>query len=278
MNIALASFRLKNTLVSLIAPSRAAKTASQQFLTPRRQLPKAWEQKAEALGQRFPMSQDISAIKWQPESDCGSGKKLLLVHGWESRATQMYALVPTLLTLGYQVTAIDMPGHGHSNGTVSDPDKFAQTIALAEKFLGGVDVIVAHSMGAGATTTAVARGLTCQKLVLIAGPSSIENVLRRFSAFIGLTPKATELFIGFIGEQVGVHADELDALKQMPPCDIPALLIHDKDDVDVLLSESERLMVQFNQGELFVTQGLGHRKILKSAQTLNKINAFLASA
>jgi pimeloyl-ACP methyl ester carboxylesterase len=274
MNIALRTFRMKNTLLSLIAPSRAAKKASQQFLTPRKQALKPWEEKAEAQGQRFNISPQISAIKWLPKHH--SDKKLLLVHGWESRATQMFGLVAPLLALGYQVIAVDMPAHGHSGGTHSDPDKFAQSIMLTEQYLKGVDVIIGHSMGAGAATTAVARGLKCEKLVLIAGPSSIENVLRRFGAFIHLSAKATELFICFINEQVGVAADELDALKQLSPTNIPTLLIHDQDDMEVLLSESERLLPLFTQGELFVTQGLGHRKILKSGVMLTKINTFLA--
>jgi pimeloyl-ACP methyl ester carboxylesterase len=57
--------------------------------------------------------------------------------------------------------------------------------------------------------------------------------------------------------------------------DVPALLIHDEHDIEVPVSESIRLAAVFNQAELFVTKGLGHRKILKSDEVLARITAFV---
>jgi len=275
MNLALMSLRFGNQLTSLFAPSWTAKRALNKFLTPRKFGQKLWEIQAESLGIRFKINQQISAIRWQPNSDNTTSKKVLLVHGWESRATQMYSLVPTLLKLNYQIVAVDMPGHGKSEGLISDADKFAETVVLAQEQLGKFDVIIGHSMGAGATSIALSRGIDCGKIVLISGPSSLENVIRRFSSFIGLNSKAINWFIEHCTEQVGVAPSVLDSASLLSTIEIPTLIIHDKDDIEVPITESRRLLPVFSNGELFITEGLGHRRILKSEQTLEKIEKFL---
>ncbi|MGL4242085.1 MAG: alpha/beta hydrolase, partial [Beijerinckiaceae bacterium] len=41
---------------------------------------------------------------------------VLLVHGWTGRAAFMQAFAPPLLKEGYDVIALDLPGHGLSSG------------------------------------------------------------------------------------------------------------------------------------------------------------------
>ncbi len=279
MNYAFEGYKLTNRIGSLIAPNWVAKNASIKFLSPSRFAIKAWEQEAEQVGTRFNLSEQISAIRWSNHSaadDLREGnKQILLVHGWESRATQMYGLVKGLVKQGFTVCAVDMPGHGHSFGDTSDAYLFSQTVKLAQQKLGHFHAIIGHSMGAGAAAIAVGQGVTCDKLVLISGPSSIENVLRRFSGFVGLNKKTSNKFIGFIEQHVGVPSTDLDASKLLQACEIPTLLIHDENDIEMPISESKQLAAVFNQSELFVTKGLGHRKILKSADVLTKISDFV---
>ena len=56
---------------------------------------------------------------------------------------------------------------------------------------------------------------------------------------------------------------------------IPALIIHDEDDVDVPLSESELLQQAWPNSILKRTKGLGHRRILYDAQVIESTVAFL---
>lgn len=278
MNLALQSYRFKNRLLSMLFPQLAAKQAVWTFLTPRRLIQKQWELEAESSGIRFNINPEISVIKWLPVTENKSNKPILLVHGWESRATQMFGFVPGLLNKGYQVFAVDMPAHGYSEGSISDANKFVQTILLAQQELGGFDAIIAHSLGAGATSHAISQGLKSNKLVLISGPSSVETIMRQFSTFIGLNHKASNLFVHFTGEQVGIKASEMDAKTLLHKNDIPTLFIHDENDTIVPISESQRLMLVFTNSELFITTDLGHRKILKSKRVMEKIDQFLHCA
>ncbi len=278
MNLSFAVFRLSNQIGSVLAPNWTAQKAGKRFLTPTRYPIKGWEHDAEQKGSRFELREGISAIRWHPESHTGNEARraqVLLVHGWESRATQMYGLAAGLLEQGFDVVAVDMPGHGHSAGDTANPHVFAQTIQLAEDALGRFEIVIGHSMGAGATAVAVGRGLLTSKMVLISGPSSVENVLRRFSGFVGLSKKTTDKFVAFIGRAVGVPAEALDSTLLLKHCKVPALLIHDESDVEVPASESRRLASVLEGAELFISSGLGHRKVLKSTQVMEKIASFI---
>jgi len=273
--LAFATYRFKNQLFSRINPSRTAEKALHRFIRPRRFEPKAWEKNAESVGQRFSLNPQVSAIRWYPQTKAGAPKKLLLVHGWESRATQMFGLVPALLDIGFEVVAVDMPGHGHSDGEVSHAKAFVETVLLTQKKLGKFDAVIGHSMGAGASSIAISHGLETDKLILISGPSSVENVLRRFSGFVGLNHHATEKFLYHTERVVGVSPAELDAVNATQKIHIPTLIIHDKEDQEVPISESERLLSTFKNAEFFATEGLGHRKILKSQYVIEKVCSFL---
>ncbi len=276
MNIAFSSYRMMNRITSIIAPSWTAKKALLKFLTPRRSPMKPWEIQAEGKGTRFNLTDNVSAIRWLPEDkNIKPTKKVLLVHGWESRATHMYGFVPQLLQQGFEVIALDMPAHGCSSGSMTDAYEFSQTVLLAEKLLGSFEAIIGHSMGAGAANFAIAKGLASEKLVLISGPSSIENVLKRFARYLGLNTNAVNFFITHCGNFIGQKTENLDlkTLKIRP--EIPTLFIHDRMDFEVPISESERMLGVFTNAELFVTEGLGHRKILKSELVLNKISSFM---
>ena len=278
MNLAYALFRLKNQISSVIRPRNTANNMARMFLSPNQRPLKPWEQKAEQAGTRFQLTEHVSAIRWAPTTHQGQPKRILLIHGWESRATQMYGLVPDLLDQGFEVTALDMPRHGHSTGSHSNPYIFGQTILLAQQKLGEFDGVVAHSMGAGAAAFSLQNGLNTQKLVLVAGPSSISNILHHFAGLMGLNKKTTQYFIQEIEKTVGIAREELDVLNGKKQISTPTLVVHDESDLEVPFSESQRMVSAFSQGELLVTKGLGHRQILRSDIFKEKMLSFLAPA
>jgi pimeloyl-ACP methyl ester carboxylesterase len=276
MNYALMAFRLKHQLSSLMFSARTAENLAQNFLMPKRFEIKDWEHKAEQQGQRFQLTSDISAIRWGAENKSLGNKQILLVHGWESRGTQLFGLIEGVVANGYSVVAIDMPGHGHSKGDTSNAYIFSQTVILAQQRLGHFHAIIGHSMGAGATSIAVGKGVSTDKMILISGPSSIENVLRHFTQFIGLNNKTTDNFIAAVGRLVGISASEMDATRLLQQCDVPTLLIHDDSDREVPYSESKRLSKVIKNSQFLTTQGLGHRKILKSELVIETIHNFVS--
>jgi pimeloyl-ACP methyl ester carboxylesterase len=54
---------------------------------------------------------EIAALQW----GTGQPEKILALHGWLDNAASFWQLAPLLVKHGYEITAIDFPGHGHSD-------------------------------------------------------------------------------------------------------------------------------------------------------------------
>ncbi len=271
MNIALSLFRARNRVLGTLFPEKAAESASKLFLSPRKFPLKAWEKKMESRGRRILLDSGLSVISWGD-----APRKILLVHGWESRGTQMSGFVDALLAVGYQVVAIDGPAHGHSVGQKANPYLFSKAVSLVYKTLGPFEGVVGHSMGGNAVATAIAEGLECSKVVLISSPSSIENVLKRFAKFVGLPKSSRYQFIRLIEEAVGKPAKSLNTAANLSNNTSAGLVIHDMDDPEIPYAEAVEIVKQWKTCSLFSTEGFGHRAIVRQDLVWNKVADFLA--
>ena len=75
----------------------------------------------------------------------GHGKKrVLLVHGWSGRGTQLVKIADALLELGYSTISFDAPAHGKSKGSSTIMTEFIVSIIEIEKQL-GVEVTSSRS-------------------------------------------------------------------------------------------------------------------------------------
>ncbi len=277
MSVAFKMFRYFNQVSSRLSPSWSAKFAMKIFMAPRRFKPKAWELSNEQSAKRFSFSENISALRWHPEAGKNNGKKVILVHGWEGRATQMSAFAPSLVDQGYEVIAVDLPGHGHSEGTKSDIVEFAETIKEFDKKEGPFDTVIAHSMGGAGASWAIYEGMPVNNLVLIAAPSRMDLILKHFTGFMGFSKKASETFIDMMGRQFIRHPKEVDTTIFLKGYENRLLIIHDADDREIPPNQAERLAETKQQAKLHMTTNLGHRRILQSDEVINHTIDFMIS-
>ena len=56
---------------------------------------------------------------------------------------------------------------------------------------------------------------------------------------------------------------------------VPTLIIHDEEDKEISISDSECLVKTWNWAELVKTKGLGHRRILYDKMVLQKVVGFI---
>ncbi|ARU58920.1 MAG: alpha/beta hydrolase [Pseudomonadales bacterium] len=281
MNMAMQMFRSKNTVLGLLTPTSTAIRARDLFLTPRKHPLRDWEEVKEAQGRREILDSGISVIHWRPtdepsEKVAKPAPKILLVHGWESRATQLAGFVDPLLHKGFEVYAMDAPAHGHSIGKQANPVMFARAIKAVVEHLGPFNGIVGHSMGGSALGIALSEGLNCNKAVLISSPSSIVSVLHRFAGFIGLPKGATRRFIQLIEEQVGVPASDLDIAERVRTSSTKALIIHDTEDREVPFQDSKLIYKNWSDATFVSTTGFGHRAIVRQPEVWENVARFFA--
>ena len=270
-SIALQLFRLQNKSISLISPTRAVKRALQLFFKPRRHSPKSWEMSAEQEGTRHMLSDGCSAISW------GTGdRQVLMIHGWEGRATQMSAFVPQLLAKGFKVIAVDAPGHGQSSGDISHPKRFVDALFAAAESFGPFEAVIGHSMGGGTALYAALEGLPVNKVISISGPSNFESVSRRFAQFIGLTASVTNRFVNGVETTVGIPFERINLAERAAELSIPALLVHDKEDQEVPFWHAQKIQFVLSSARLVTTKSLGHRRIVRDPYVVEQIAEFIA--
>ena len=248
-----------------------ARAALELFMTPRRLAPRDWE--AALLRQGAPLTFTNGLIA----RSYGAGPRVLLVHGWEGRGMNLGMFIAPLTAAGYQVIALDGPAHGESPGEQTNPVDFAHGLHNVGKELGPLAGVIAHSMGAASTALALRQGLVAERVVLIAGPSSLAGVLRRFAQMVRLPEPVAERFYALVGERAGEPAEALDIAHIGATLTTPALIIHDPADADVPFADAEAIAAIWPDARLYVTEGLGHRRILRNRDVIAMATSFITA-
>ena len=267
---ALTAFRTSNAVLGRIAPKSTGRRMGRLFTTPRPRAVRPWEEDVEASATRIELGTGVSALHWN-----GPGPRVLAIHGWEGRATQFGAMATRLSAIGAEVTALDGPAHGSSIGSRANPIAFSRALMDADREWGPFDVVVGHSMGAAAVAIARSWGMRMDRAVLIAGPASLDGVVRRFARFVRLPARATSTFLSEIEAAAGVPAARVDIETIADRLILPVLAIHDRGDDEVPVEESHRLAEALPNATLIETHDLGHHRILRDTVVLDRVASFV---
>ena len=263
-------------ILSNISPFLASRFAAWLFLKPfRYNLPEREKELDEVMEHEkviIPgIERDIVVYK---NLTANSGKRILLAHGWSGRGTQMPDIALSLIKEGYEIISFDAPAHGRSSGKMSMMPYFIDAIKFLDKKYGPFYGAIGHSLGGMSLLKAVKDGLGLQKLVIIGTANSVTNITREFAQNMQLGPKVAKIMKSYFDKRFGEDMDNLSGAFSAEQVNIPTLIIHDEDDIDVEISSAYEIKNSLQQGELFITKGLGHRKILGNPEVINKITTF----
>lgn len=204
---------------------------------------------------------------------------IMMVHGWTGRGSQMGAFVEPLLKEGFRVLAFDNHGHDKTPGQATHIFLQSAVQRALAKEIGDIYAIITHSFGGMVTTYSLNHGLKTQKMVCISPPSRFDFLLERFQKSLhlpqGILNYMTKRFENEYGGNLDERVSAIANSRQLGA--IPALIIHDEEDEDVLISESELLHQAWPNSELIRTQGLGHRSILYNTQVVENTINFISS-
>ena len=265
--------RTATRLVGELAPAWVADPIRHRLTHPRRHAPRPWETEGSIAAQRISFRFGLGGLRWGQ-----AGPVVLALHGWEGRASQYRRIAEAVVATGRQLIALDAPAHGDSPGDEAHPALFAEALIEAATEIRDVETVIGHSMGAGATAYALARGLSVERAVLIAGPSSFEDVVRQASRHAGLGPRAERRLMQEMESRTGLAPAALDIAQIAPRIEIPTLVVHDEEDVLVRFSHAQRIAAALPDARLLRTQGLGHWRVLTDPPTVAQIAGFIAHA
>ena len=273
-DVRLSAFRALFRALSAIAPAAAAGLAMALFRRPPRHRASESERAALAKGGRTDLSlggRPLAIWRW------GKGPAVLLVHGWGSRGSRLASFIAPLTEAGYSVVAFDAPGHGASAGRLSSLPQFISAIQAVARHVGGVEAIVAHSMGGAAMTLAMARGLRASRAVFLAPAADPAGYSERFAATLGLSPDVLARMRRSIERRFGQSWDDFDVLRAAAKMTAPLLVFHDRDDSDVAWTDGAAIASAWPGAELVSTTGLGHRRIVHDPAVVSRAVAFLTA-
>jgi pimeloyl-ACP methyl ester carboxylesterase len=255
------------------APLPGALWAEELFFTPGRRPLSPRVREFLSTGRRRDLRlEDTRIATWE----WGAGPTVALVHGWEGVGGQLAAFAPPLVAAGFRVVTFDAPGHGAAGGRRSSLVHFARALRAVVGCSGEAQAVIAHSLGAAATTLAMAQGVSVRRAVFIgatAGPRDwTEQFVRRF----GIADPVMARLRRRTEQKLGLRWEDLDVVPMARRRCEPLLVIHDRHDAEVPWSDGAAIAEAWPGAELVTTAGLGHRRILRDATVVARSAAFVA--
>lgn len=264
-------------ILEMTSPRLAAKFAIKLFTTPMKfKLPKREEAMEQSSRQEL-IEIPVLGKKINVYHYGNSDKRVLLVHGWSGRGTQLHSIADKLVKNGYSTLSFDAPAHGKSEGKTSDMTQFIACVLELEKRFGPFEFAIGHSLGAMTVLNAVKHGLKVKKAVTIGSGDIIKDIMDDFSSKLGMNIDTGNLMIKLFEKKFGETINNYSAYIAAKEVSIPVLVIHDTNDDDVPVLAAHHIMKHLAHAELMITDGLGHRKILGDSKVIKKIIQFLTT-
>ncbi|MCP3961811.1 MAG: alpha/beta hydrolase [bacterium] len=284
--LVLTLFRLYFGIAGRIAPGAVGRQALRLFCTPRRRPPLRPEaEELLARAEAFDVAHEdgkLRAFRWRAD-EASNGRTVLLVHGWESRAARLGKWVQPLLNAGFDVVAFDGYAHGDSDGERSSLPDFVTAISEVAEAAGPFEAVVGHSMGAAAGVMAVAGAeitglpaVPARRLVLVAGPDRALDIFRYFAGLVGLPEHAFKGFVKEIEAIGGQPVEVYSTAALLAARPVPTLLVHDPADDEVPYEHARQIVGACPEVTLMTTEGLGHHRIVRDREVIERGVAFLA--
>jgi esterase/lipase len=278
MNLILKLIRLKFSLLSFISPAYASGQALNLFQRPHfqkiRDREKDFLEKTKIL--RLPYSPEDIIIYEVGNKD---GKKVLMVHGWDSNPGSMAGIAEELIYQGFHVLVFNVPAHGISVQKTTNMLYVSDIlIHVLKKFNIKENIsIVTHSFGSGATSFALKKsGIKVDKLVFITSPDKLYDIFKDFADRIGLTDKAFRIMCKTTEKKFNYSFEEMQISKLLESSHFnKLLLIHDKKDTILPFKNAEVISRISKNTELYATEDKGHYRILWDKTVIGKIRDFL---
>ena len=272
-------------LMSKISPKITANQALSIYSTPRRTNKRRHEEILQSAGvYNIPFTDPISdkagslrAYQWG-----NYGPKVLLVHGWESKAATYRNWIQPLLRHGYSVIAYDSPAHGRSSFKTNNLVRNGEALkAILEYFSLKDEIkgIVAHSFGASTVAVLMTHNELPQyldKIALISMLPDFSGEFKRFTATTNISGKTESQLRNLIEKRLHKRVEDFDLTNNFNKITHEKMMIvHDYQDQLIDIALLKKLSNLWTQPQYFFTNGLGHFRILKSEKVIDRIIEFL---
>jgi pimeloyl-ACP methyl ester carboxylesterase len=262
-------------VVQSLSPPLAAVFAERVFTHPARGARTFAEWEALACAQPLALDEAAAparAWRWGAEE----APTVLLVHGWQGRGTQLHAFIDPLVERGFSVIAFDGPAHGDAAGSSATIADLTRVILSVERAIGPLAGVIAHSLGAAATTWALADGLRVERVAYIAPLVSIAERLDGFGELIGASADVRRRFTRRLEARTGRRISSIEGVAIARARREALLVLHDPADREIPYADAERIVQAWPGARLISATGLGHNRILAAPEAVQETVRFLS--
>jgi pimeloyl-ACP methyl ester carboxylesterase len=137
--------------------------------------------------------------------------------------------------------------------------------------------VIAHSVGATVAARALYEGLDAVAAVFVSPAADLAGPATRFTATLGFSRTVGEAMRRRIEARVGQPFSAFDVATLAPAVSLPLLVIHDRGDAVVPWQHGRAIVRAWPGAGLLMTDGLGHRRILRDPDVIAAAVAHLAA-
>lgn len=213
----------------------------------------------------------VAVYRW------GTGPVVLFVHGWSGRGSQAAAFVEPLLRAGFQVLAVDAPGHGETPGDSTNILECAVVLRMVEQAYGPLYGAITHSFGGMVLAYAMKHGMQVARVVCLSAPATVEFLVDGFADTLAMPPAVVANLRNRLEQRfAGNFWQRIATVNNVRDLAVPALVIHDTDDASVPWQQGELIAAAWPGAGFMKTQGLGHGRILRDRAVVEAAVAFIS--
>jgi len=257
-----------------IAPGLTGQLACKLwYQTTRFPVPAGEKKAAEEAEVEFRQQDDarIATYTWG-----SAGAWVLLIHGWNGRATQLAPFVKPLLRAGFRVLAFDAPAHGKSTGRKTTIYEIADVIAELNKHYGPFHAVITHSLGGSSLALAMKQGVSAERVVCLCPPATVAGLVDKFAHTLHISDKTIGVMKRLIEERFGENIwSDVAMVNNVAEQTTPAMILHDEEDADVPWQEGYAVSQAWPGSRFVKTRRLGHHRILRDKTTIQTVTDFI---
>lgn len=216
---------------------------------------------------------NINCFKW------GNGPiKVLLTHGWGSKAADFSELISTLSSnKNLEIWAFDAPGNGSSEGELSNLFLYAEAVKAILNRTGPVQVMISHSLGGMANVLALQESKNLPELLI-----SIAPLINLKDNFIGsmngveTSAAAQETFFNDFENLFGDRTERFIMNKLYDFSTAPEhLLLYDANDLVTPAADIEGFLKENPEITAVAYEETSHAKILSDHRMISKVDSLI---
>ena len=160
---------------------------------------------------------------------------------------------------------------------MSSAPEMARALDAVMGEVGAPDAIIAHSFGGVVTALAMAKGLEPRRVALIAPAAFPLRFVDEFVRALRLSERTGAALRSRSERRIRFDWDQLKVLPVFAGARNPALVVHDQQDETIPVEEGRQIAAAWPGAELVLTQGLGHRGVLRDPSVVNRAVAFVTN-